>query len=138
MALIQWDESFEIKFREIDDQHKRLVAMANDLHDAMREGKGKQTLGVILNGLAVYTKTHFETEERYFRQFEYPETAAHVRQHDDFVRQVDEFRAAYESGRAALSVDVMNFLSDWLTNHIKGTDKKYARFLLDAHMAAAT
>lgn len=72
MALIQWDDSFSVKVAEIDQQHKRLIVMINELHDAMKQGKGKDALGKIINGLISYTATHFDTEERYFDQFEYP------------------------------------------------------------------
>ena len=136
MARIQWNDSYSINFREIDTQHKRLVEMINNLDDAMRQGKGKETLGKIINGLIVYTKTHFETEEKYFDEFEYPDTAEHKREHAAFVNKVNDFKAGFQSGKLGLSIDVMNFLSDWLVHHIKETDKKYAPFLREKELAA--
>ncbi len=51
MALIQWDGSFSVKVAEIDQQHQKLVSMINDLNDAMKQGKGKDVLGKIVNEL---------------------------------------------------------------------------------------
>jgi hemerythrin len=59
MALITWNDSLSVKVAEIDEQHKKLIAMINELNDAMRLGKGKDVLGKIVNGLVTYTTTHF-------------------------------------------------------------------------------
>ena len=108
MALIKWNDSFSVNVAEIDQQHQKLVSM--------------------INGLISYTATHFKTEERYFTQFGYPETDSHKKEHAAFVQKVSDFKDGFEEGKLSLSIEVMNFLSDWLQNHIKGTDKKYSQF----------
>jgi hemerythrin len=128
MDLIKWDDSFSVNVAKIDQQHQELILMINELHGAMRQGKGKEVLGQIVNGLISYTATHFKTEEDYFNQFGYPETYSHKKEHIAFVQKVSEFNDGFEKGKLSLSIDVMNFLSDWLQNHIKGTDKKYSQF----------
>lgn len=94
----------------------------------MRQGKGKDVLGKIVKELVGYAVTHFRTEEKYFDQFGYPETDSHKKEHSDFIKKVAEFKNEFETGRVGLSIPVMNFLSDWLQNHIKETDKKYGPF----------
>jgi len=128
MALIQWNDSLSVKVAEIDQQHKRLIAMINELHDAMKQGKGKDVLGKIINGLSSYAVMHFSTEEKYFDRFGYPETESHKKKHVAFVKKVLEFKDGFEKGELNLTLNVMNFLSDWLKNHIMGTDKKYSQF----------
>ena len=128
MALIQWNDSFSVKVAEIDRQHQKLVSMINDLGDAMKQGKGKDVLGNIISGLVSYTATHFKTEEKYFDQFGYPETDSHKKEHAAFVKKVTDFKDGFEKGKLGLSIKVMNFLSDWLKNHIKKTDMKYSQF----------
>lgn len=128
MSLITWDESLSVNVAEIDSQHRKLVAMINELHDAMKSGKGKDVLGRILSGLISYTDSHFKAEEKYFAQFKYPDTAAHVKEHVAFVKKVTEFQTDFEGGRLTVSIDTLYFLRDWLQGHIKGTDKKYSAF----------
>jgi hemerythrin len=128
MALIQWNDTFSVKVAEIDQQHQKLVSMINELNDAMKQGKGKDALSKIINGLVSYTVTHFNTEEKYFARFGYPETDSHKKEHAAFVKKVSEFKDGFEKGKISLSIEVMNFLSDWLKNHINGTDKKYSQF----------
>ena len=128
MALIKWDDSFSVKVAEIDRQHQKLISMINELNDAMKQGKGKDILGKIVNGLISYTATHFKTEENYFERFGYPDADQHKKEHIAFVQKVSDFKNGFEKGKLSLSIEVMNFLSDWLQNHIKGTDKKYSQF----------
>jgi hemerythrin len=128
MALIHWDSSFSVNVAEIDRQHQKLVQMINGLNDAMREGKGKDVLANVIDGLIGYTRTHFGTEEKYFDQFQYPDRDNHKKEHVEFVKKVSEFREKFEKGQIGLSIQVMNFLSDWLRNHIMGVDKKYGPF----------
>jgi len=128
MALIQWSDSLSVNVGEIDRQHQKLIAMINELNDAMRQGKGKEIVAKIINGLITYTGTHFKFEEQYFDKFGYPDKDNHKKAHSDFVRKVSDFKTGYASGKVGLSMDIMNFLSDWLQTHIKGTDKKYSAF----------
>lgn len=128
MALIEWNDSFSVGVVEIDGQHQKLVTMINDLNDAMRQRKGKDVLGNIVNGLVSYAGTHFRTEEKYFDQFGYPEANSHKQEHADFVNKVAEFKDGFDREKLGLSIEVMQFLSNWLQNHIKRIDKKYSLF----------
>jgi hemerythrin len=129
MALMQWSTSLSVHVAEIDAQHQRLVEMINDLNEAMKEGRGREIIGRIVDGLISYTATHFATEEEYFSRFGYPGSAAHALEHRAFVNRVAEFRQGFEEGRLGLSVSVMNFLGTWLREHILGSDKEYVPFL---------
>ncbi len=131
MALVQWNDTFSVKIGEIDDQHKKLIKMINDLQDAMRAGKGKEILAPILNGLIRYTTEHFSTEEKYFERFSYPEAATHMEEHAKFIQQVAAFKADFESGKIGLTIKLMDFLSDWLQHHIMNIDKKYSAFFIE-------
>ncbi len=124
--MIQWDSSLSVNVAEIDLQHQRLVKMINELNDAMRVGKSREILGKIVGGLIGYVGVHFATEEKYFAQFAFPEAGQHVQEHRAFSAKVDDFATRFKSGELGISIDVMNFLSDWLGKHIKGTDKSYS------------
>ena len=128
MSFIQWNANLSVGVGEIDRQHQQLVKLINDLDDAMSRGEGKTIVGQIVGSLLRYAQSHFATEETYFKQFGYPETAIHVREHVDFCNRAAEFKRDFDSGRIGLSLSVMNFLGGWLTNHIKGMDQKYSPF----------
>ena len=129
MALITWDDGLSVNVAEIDGQHQKLVGMLNDLHAAMKKGEGRRIIDSIVNGLVDYSVTHFATEEKYFKLYNYHGAHAHTREHLDFIAQVSEFkRAAAARGGQGLSIEVMQFLKDWLLKHIKGSDKDYSGF----------
>jgi hemerythrin len=130
MALMNWNEDLSVKVNEIDDQHKKLIQMINTLHEAMKAGQTKQVLEKTLQDLATYAVYHFQTEEKYMQQFAYPGYLSHKMKHDAFVKKVTEFQGDYQSGKLGLSLDIMNFLRDWVTTHIKETDKKYSATFL--------
>ena len=135
MALITWDDSYNINIREIDRQHLKLVQIINDLNDAMREGKANDVLAKLLRELVSYTKTHFTNEEGYLERYGYPDLSAHKLKHVAFVNKISDFRDSFESGRLGVSIEIMKFLKDWLLTHIKGTDKKYVPFLVGKGMS---
>lgn len=129
MALFSWDNSYSVNIREIDEQHKVLIKLINNLHDSMKVGKGKEALGPILNELVDYTVYHFGHEEKLFTDNGYPESSQHKAVHAKLVEQVKAIKKDYESGNAVMTIEVMHFLKDWLSGHIMGTDKKYSSFL---------
>ena len=130
MAFLEWQDSFSVKIPSIDKQHQKLIAMINELMDAMKQGKGNAVLSDIIEKLADYTVVHFNTEETYFEKYGYPETEEHKKEHQDFVNKVLDFKQGFEAGKIGLSIEVMSFLKDWLKGHILGTDQKYSDFLV--------
>ena len=128
MALIQWSEALSVDVEEIDEQHYTIIKRINEIYDSMNRGKGQAVLGNILECLTEYTVDHFNTEEKYFERFGYPEAEAHREEHTRFVERVTAFEAEFKAGKIGLSSEILNFLKDWLTDHIQGSDKKYGPF----------
>lgn len=128
MALIAWNDSYSVKVKQMDEQHKKLVEMINQLHEAMKVGQGKQAVGDVLNALVSYTKTHFANEESLMKTHGYPGYEDQKKAHTNLVGQVGDIQKKFLAGNAPLSQDVMVFLKDWLIKHIQGTDQKYGLF----------
>jgi len=131
-ALFRWDAAYSVNISILDTQHKNLVNMVNGLHQAMGEGTGKDQLGEILLNLVTYTQGHFTTEERLMQLHGYPDFPAHKAEHENLTNTVMEFKRRFLANEVGLTVEVMEFLRDWLIKHIQGSDKKYSPFL-NAH-----
>jgi hemerythrin len=130
MPLMTWTEKMSVGVEVLDNDHKKLVDMVNTLFDGIQGGHGKEAVGKILDGLIAYTVEHFNREEAFFAKTGYPDAAAHKAQHEDLCKQVVDVQQKFKSGATpTLSLEVMNFLKNWLVNHIQGTDKKYSAYL---------
>ncbi|MBF0589677.1 MAG: bacteriohemerythrin [Magnetococcales bacterium] len=128
-SLMPWTDSLKVHIKVIDDDHRRLVDMINDLYTAMRLGRGRVELGRILDALVEYTANHFNREEVMFKKHGYPETKEHLAEHEKLVSQVLEFQRQFHEEGAMINMELMSFLKDWLFNHIMGVDQRYSKFL---------
>ena len=130
MALMDWNDRLSVGVEMIDTDHKHLVSLVNELHDAVRAARGKEVLGHVLDGLITYTRTHFAREESEMAKFKYPQAADHIKEHTALAKQVLDVQAKYKAGNTAvLSKEVMAFLRDWLLKHIQASDKALGTFL---------
>jgi len=128
-AFYHWNDAYSVHIGVIDTQHKNLVSMISELHEAMAAGKGKDKLGPILLKLIKYTQAHFATEERLMETRGYPDFPAHKAEHENLTDTVMDFHRRFQANEVGMTVEVMDFLANWLINHIQGSDKKYAPFL---------
>lgn len=122
--LINWSRSYSVGVKQMDDEHKRLIDIINNLYAAMRGGRSRDAIGTILDELIDYTKTHFGREEKIMQEIGYSGFDEQKREHIALIKQVEEIQSKYRAGNA-LGQEVMAFLKSWLINHIQGLDKKY-------------
>lgn len=128
MALISWTAQMSVGVIKIDKEHQVLVDLLNLLHSEMLAGKSKEALGVVLDKLVLYTKTHFGTEETMFRTYGYPQAAEHSKEHATLTQKALALQAELKAGKSVISAPVLDFLRDWLTKHILKEDMAYKLF----------
>ena len=126
-AIFPWLESYSVGVPEVDTQHKGLIRLINELHAAMASGKGKQSLGKIFDELVRYTESHFTYEEKLLKEKGYSSLVAHQAAHAKLKRQVVELRDRQRNSQLTMTVEVMQFLKGWLTDHILQHDQAYSR-----------
>lgn len=105
MALLTWNEGLSVKVSQFDREHQELVNLINKLHDAMKEGQGKQVIGSVLNGLISYTKAHFAAEERLMKAHGYPLYEKHKREHNHLTSDRAGFSEGVPGGKRAAQPD---------------------------------
>ncbi len=132
MAHFTWDDSFSVGIEQLDKQHKNIVRGINALSDSMEEGtKTKKTLFKLFRALKAYTDVHFSFEEDLLKKSHYPELDAHLHEHQQFIQNLETLQNAFESDFEKVNIEIkmMDFLKDWLINHIMMMDKKYTKHL---------
>jgi hemerythrin len=130
MSLMTWAQSMSVGVKVLDDDHKKLVAMVNELHDGILEGRRAEALGHVLDQLVSYTRVHFNREEALFARTKYAGAVEHKKEHDDLIVKALELQKRYKEGASSmLSLETMSFLKNWLAHHIGGSDKSYGPHL---------
>lgn len=124
MGTFEWNDTFSVNVKEIDEQHKVLLGMINKLHDAASAGTDAHR--EIIHGILDYAKSHFATEEKYMHRFHYPDYHVHRSEHRAFAEKAQELKERLEHDALILTLELSNFLRDWLRGHILGSDKRYA------------
>jgi len=125
-VFVLWNESYSVGVERIDTQHKKLIDILNQLYGSFVDQTTGQVLEDIIRELVDYTNYHFRTEEELFEEHNYPHKEKHVSEHQDFIQKVIDFNADLKAGKSRITFQLMNFLRNWLINHICGSDQAYA------------
>jgi hemerythrin-like metal-binding protein len=131
--FIIWNKKWETGIKTIDDQHKHFVGIVNRANVLNKEKKNKIVLGQILTELTEYARIHFSTEEGYFEDTEYPQTEEHEERHQILLGKVLKFGQRFEKEEdvSELVKEFLEFLRDWLDNHLVRVDHKYIPWLTE-------
>jgi hemerythrin-like metal-binding protein len=128
--FVAWTSKMSVGVDALDDDHKCLLGILNDLHDGITAGRGTERLGKVLNGLVSYTGPHFAREEELFVQTGYPDSAEHIKEHQALSSQILDMHVRYNKGLFdGLSLEALVFLNEWVNDHIQVSDKKYKAHL---------
>lgn len=127
--FVSWDDKLSVGIAQIDDDHKKLLTLINNLQTAVYYPTGEAFERQALKELVDYTKYHFQREEDLMREHGYPDFEAHKRQHEEMIARVGQFLDAYERDREGTVEEMAGFLKSWLIKHIAGTDQKYSPYL---------
>jgi hemerythrin len=127
---IVWKPDYSIGVKEIDEQHQKLLVIANKFLKAHTEGSAPAVLNETLSELINYTKYHFETEEKHMEDSGYPSTLIHRNLHKDLVNQVVKILSELKAGKAYALNELALLIREWLINHMIKEDKKFGEFIL--------
>ena len=128
--FVEWKDDYSVGIDSIDQQHKKLLNLINQLQTAVDYSTGEQFEREALDELVDYTKTHFTYEEGLMRDNDYPDFEPHKAQHEKMFEKVREVLAEYEQDQDTAMANAAEYLRDWLINHINGTDKEYSSYLI--------
>lgn len=126
--LMIWDDRIQIGIKEIDDQHKVLVDLINEIYMIMKQGNGLDAMASVVGELASYTAEHFRYEEGLLERAKYPDIVRHKQIHVSVVNQVLGYKKQLEDGTLDVN-ELMSFVSDWLARHIKAEDRQYVPYV---------
>lgn len=128
MAHLVWQDDLNTGIQVIDDQHRRIVDMINQLHDAREQGR--DAVGNVLSELVDYTLSHFAFEEALLEEAGYEFSRPHKRVHEIFIGRVSDYNLRFKAGED-IAQELIGLLSRWLFNHIRSDDAGYVQAVKD-------
>lgn len=123
---ITWSEQYSVNFKAIDEQHKQVFKLLNDIFILTRSGKqaSRKALEQLGFRLRLFTETHFVYEERVLEMLQYPR----LNNHKTYHRRMENRTHAITQDlvdNVKDPQDLLLFLKDWWQKHIQGNDKDY-------------
>ncbi|MBF0620477.1 MAG: bacteriohemerythrin [Magnetococcales bacterium] len=125
-----WRAEYHVHINEMDQQHQELFRLGKDVLDLIDSQTGGEPLKHAFCQLIKYTHFHFDDEISLLRRRDYPELAAHERQHHVLLNQIEELKEKMVAQDYVISenCDFIEFFKKWLVDHILSEDRKYGTF----------
>lgn len=130
MKYIKWAPQFAVGIDEIDRDHQRLIGLLNQLHTAVSQGRADNLLEQMLCDLNDYARQHFAYEEALMSRYKYPHRQEHLYRHDEFREELRELAAKDSNMKTILSIELLEFLKEWVKDHILREDVKMSKYIL--------
>jgi len=131
--LVTWSATYSVGIKLIDDQHKELLNLVNDMYNHVNnddEEAERAYFQSVIRQVVDYVKIHFATEEKIMMGTKFQGYAGHKRVHDTFILSVVDIIKKYEEGKRVSLIYFTNFIKDWILTHIAIMDKQYFEYLM--------
>ena len=126
---MNWYDNYNIGVDQVDKQHQQLAKTIRKLQQSLANGRFTPQTGETLKFLVEYTKEHFSAEEALMEEINYDEIEVQKLQHKKLVAQVVDILRDLKKGKMIDAYELIDFLTDWLINHIVQEDKKIGKFM---------
>ena len=123
---LKWSKSISVGIEEIDQQHRDLFSIINDLIHIYKQPGHRNEILRILHAMMKYTERHFSTEDEFMTLYEFPKYLDHRKEHTDYLSKINVFLDGYEKGQDDLPKDMLMFLTTWWRDHTSGSDMDFA------------
>jgi len=126
--MFKWKENFSVGVKELDEQHKRLFEIGQSLYATLKIDSFDKYDQIVdlLSELHDYTVYHFDTEEKLLISNGVELTSEHKSQHEGFIYKLLDLKSSdIDTSQKEVLIDSLEFVSDWIINHILKTDMEY-------------
>ena len=137
MALFTWSDKFSVKQQRMDEHHRQLVSIMNELDEAIATKRGDEVIGSAIEELARCAAEHLREEDRFMEAIRYPDIENHRAIHKFFADEIALLRLAYATGHWVRVQSIAQFLRDWFVHHIFSEDLRYGVFIGETRARAA-
>ena len=130
MSFIDWSEEEDIKIKIIDEQHKSIALLINELHETLGSKRNFLEKNLV-ERLVKKLREHFDTEENLMKEYKFPYFISHKMEHDRFLNKIQNFYSGLEAGNEKVNLELLNSIKRWLFNHLEINDRKCGKFFVE-------
>ena len=131
MPIIDWNITLLVGIPEVDKHHQQLVQVLNEAYDAFREEV--EVSAAVIDEIMASSARDFAFEEELMAKVSYPNIAKHKNEHLIFCRRVEELQSNLKQNKK-ISIELIWFLCNWVSHHIRETDAEFGRFMDGARL----
>jgi len=124
MALIKWKNEYSVGVTKLDNQHKKIIEIINQVIGQQFSIQNEKEIEEILNNLQNYIKEHFQTEEEYMLKHHYSGYEEQKKEHNQFIDRLFEAQKEHFKNGHLTSINLFNFVWDWFSQHILILDRQ--------------
>jgi len=128
MAFFDWKEEYTVGIAAIDDQHKKILDLINELFESFRDSREDLIIDEVLDDLLEYANYHFGLEETLFTKYDYQKKAAHIAEHQHFIARISALKIKDTINPKDIPAETFDYLRDWFKNHMLTVDIVYSDF----------
>lgn len=129
MKAIVWSKILSVGVEEIDEDHRKLFGIFNELNRAVMAGASADYLAATLEELINCTVWHFSHEERLMLKHRYDGIEEHKTEHRELIQGARDLQQQLLATGQGVADEQIAFLDRWLTAHILTTDQRLGAFL---------
>jgi hemerythrin-like metal-binding protein len=130
VQCLEWTvERNGVAVPEIDEQHREIFQLGNDLCQALAGGALLSAVEPGVRALIAHTADHFEREERMMRTKRYRAYAWHKGQHDTVRGRLAQLEQSVKQGDREAVLPVLDYLTAWLQTHTAVSDRMMGAYL---------
>jgi len=126
---LEWNEGMSVGIPEIDEDHKRFISLIDELNRSITERMKASEIKSRLQHVIEDADRHFEQEEIFFRERQYPNAEGHVRSHNNVRSTLKSIQNSFMPyGLEAEWLDAALVIKQILISHIINEDMQYAEY----------
>ena len=131
MTHLEWMENYSVGIESMDNHHRKIIDLINELHNGMSQGSPMDVLHKVLLELSDYTLYHFSEEENLMKKYDYSNLLNHKKEHGKLIKTLKDLQQQFKErkGELVIIVKIQDFLRNWWINHILNLDMKYGIYL---------
>jgi hemerythrin-like metal-binding protein len=129
MAFFEWKEEYSVGIVEIDNQHKKILDLINELFESIKDSRGDMIIKEVLDDLIQYSNYHFNLEVKLFNVFNYVRSSEHMKEHNHFIEKINTLMIGAKLNKECVPFETLDYLRDWFANHMLKVDIDYGNYL---------